>query len=217
MSVNEPQFPNWDGLTPTLHSRLDDKSPDYETADQYTAEILAVQSFVVSLDAALNPVPYTRGGTGLTFLGTPLQVLRTNASGTAIEWATVSGGSSTENFDAENQESFTVPKFTPVYTNALGKFKRASSTGLPQVVGFTIAAVLASTSGTIQTDGVLTGSTAEWDAITGDSGGLTPGPYYLTVDGTMSHTALTTGYIVRLGQALTDVDFEISIEPPVRL
>lgn len=47
---------------------------------------------------ALNPanlsaaVPYTKGGTGLTALGTALQVLRTNAGATAVEWADASGG-----------------------------------------------------------------------------------------------------------------------------
>jgi hypothetical protein len=38
-------------------------------------------------------IGYTKGGTGLTALGSALQVLRTNAGGTAMEWATVSGGS----------------------------------------------------------------------------------------------------------------------------
>lgn len=39
-----------------------------------------------------DAVTYLRGGTGLTTLGSALQVLRTNAAATAVEWATVSGG-----------------------------------------------------------------------------------------------------------------------------
>lgn len=44
---------------------------------------------------------YTAGGTGLSTLGSALQVLRTNAAGTAIEWGTIStsgspGGSNTQ-------------------------------------------------------------------------------------------------------------------------
>jgi len=39
-----------------------------------------------------DTVPYTKGGTGLTALGTGLQILRTNAGATAIEWATLAGG-----------------------------------------------------------------------------------------------------------------------------
>jgi hypothetical protein len=37
-------------------------------------------------------IPVARGGTGLTSVGSALQVLRTNASGTALEFATASGG-----------------------------------------------------------------------------------------------------------------------------
>ena len=39
-------------------------------------------------------IGYTKGGTGLTTLGTAGQVLKVNAGGTAIEWGTASGGSS---------------------------------------------------------------------------------------------------------------------------
>lgn len=37
-------------------------------------------------------LPYTNGGTGLSDLGTSLQVLRTNAGATAMEWATSTAG-----------------------------------------------------------------------------------------------------------------------------
>jgi len=39
-----------------------------------------------------DTVPVGKGGTGLTALGTGLQVLRTNSGATAMEWATVSTG-----------------------------------------------------------------------------------------------------------------------------
>jgi hypothetical protein len=46
-----------------------------------------------TLDSARLPtVPYTKGGTGLTALGTASQVLRTNAGATAAEWATITAG-----------------------------------------------------------------------------------------------------------------------------
>lgn len=38
-----------------------------------------------------DTVPVAKGGTGLTAVGTALQVLRTNAGATALEWATVAG------------------------------------------------------------------------------------------------------------------------------
>jgi hypothetical protein len=51
----------------------------------------------------LGTVPYTKGGTGLTALGTAFQVLRTNAGATAIEWATVAGADSAAGTGAAQQ------------------------------------------------------------------------------------------------------------------
>ena len=60
-----------------------------------------------TLDSARLPtVPYTKGGTGLTALGTASQVLRTNAGATAAEWATITAGLS----------------WTSPTTNALGRY-----------------------------------------------------------------------------------------------
>lgn len=57
MSVNTAQFPDqvWDGSTPTKTSRQDDKAADFETVDQLTAEIIAVQQ------AAFNSGPSVAG------------------------------------------------------------------------------------------------------------------------------------------------------------
>jgi hypothetical protein len=58
-----------------------------------------------------NTIPTTKGGTGLTGLGTALQVLRTNVGASAMEWATISsGGSATGMFataDSETTSSYT--------------------------------------------------------------------------------------------------------------
>jgi len=43
-------------------------------------------------DARLPTIPVSKGGTGLTSLGSANQVLRTNSGGTALEFADVSGG-----------------------------------------------------------------------------------------------------------------------------
>ena len=40
-------------------------------------------------------IPYNKGGTGLTALGSSLQVLRTNSGASAMEWATVAGSAMT--------------------------------------------------------------------------------------------------------------------------
>ena len=46
----------------------------------------------LSFSTTLATVPVSKGGTGLTGVGTALQVLRTNAGATALEWGTASGG-----------------------------------------------------------------------------------------------------------------------------
>lgn len=48
-------------------------------------------------------LPVANGGTGLTALGTALQILRTNAAGTALEYATPAGGGNAQTADPLSQ------------------------------------------------------------------------------------------------------------------
>lgn len=50
-----------------------------------------------------DTVPATKGGTGLTTIGTALQVLRTNAGATALEFATLPGGGNAQTADPLSQ------------------------------------------------------------------------------------------------------------------
>lgn len=50
-----------------------------------------------------DTVPTTKGGTGLTTIGTALQVLRTNAGATALEFATLAGGGNAQTADPLSQ------------------------------------------------------------------------------------------------------------------
>lgn len=80
----------------------------------------------------------------------------------------------------------------------------------------------AAASGLIQTDGVLTATTGQWDTVTGDSGGLTAGSvYYLdeTTAGNLTLTAPTTvsQFVVRVGKALSTTEMEITITQPIKL
>ena len=54
MSVNKPQFPNWDGTAPNRPNRLVDKAPDFEDWDQVTAEVLAHQDAVQQNDFSVQ-------------------------------------------------------------------------------------------------------------------------------------------------------------------
>lgn len=103
------------------------------------------------------------------------------------------------------------------------KLARANAAGTSEVLGLVKdVSVASSASGFIQTDGVLPATTGQWDAVTGQSGGLTMGsPYYLdaATAGKLTVTAPTTvgQLVVRIGLALSSTELEISIQPPILL
>jgi len=113
----------------------------------------------------------------------------------------------------------------PVYCESAGNvdLAQADATGIKDVFGLVKdVSIAASASGSIQTDGVLAATTAQWDAVAGTTGGLAAGTiYYLSaVDvGEITATAPTTGgqFVVRIGLALSATELEISISQPIKL
>lgn len=111
------------------------------------------------------------------------------------------------------------------YTNASGNadLAQANASGTVEVLGLVKdASVASASSGYLQTDGILAATTAQWDTVTGGSGGLTPGSvYWLSADtaGGLTDTAPTTvgQYVCRIGKATSTTELEISIEPPILL
>ncbi len=83
-----------------------------------------------------------------------------------------------------NDELVTVPMCTPVYSDAPGGFKKALGDGSAKakVVGVVIdQSIPSGKSGSVLAIGVVTASTAQWDAVCGTTGGLTYGTlYYLS-------------------------------------
>lgn len=118
-----------------------------------------------------------------------------------------------------NDEAGAVVSGTPVYADAADGYKkaRANATGTSIVVGLQQeASVATSGTGTIQHDGPLTLSTAAWDAVTGDTGGLTFNSYYWldpATAGKLTKTAPTTvGHLVcPVGRALSTTELLINI------
>ena len=114
---------------------------------------------------------------------------------------------------------------TPVYSVGNNTFDlaQANSQPLATVIGLVQdTSIAASASGNVQTDDTFTATTAQWDAITGASGGLTPGAvYYLhpTVAGRITATAPTaTGqFVAKIGVALSTTILEIQLAPSVLL
>lgn len=107
---------------------------------------------------------------------------------------------------------------TPVYISASEAVDVADSGTLPNVIGVATELISVDATGIIQTDGKITATTAEWDARTGQTGGLTPGAtYFLGEWGALTAIPPTTGFLTRLGIAITPMDLEIKISRPIRL
>ena len=114
---------------------------------------------------------------------------------------------------------------TPVYISGSSAFQpaRANASGTCEVAGLVRDASVANAStGSVLTDGILTASTAQWDAITGQTGGLTPGAVYFlsaAVAGKLTSTAPTSigAYVVRVGRAFSTTDMDVTIQPSILL
>lgn len=111
-----------------------------------------------------------------------------------------------------------------VYCSGAAAATKARANGSPQTfaVGLCQAALTSGIAGNVQLNGVLSLTTSQWDAITGQSGGLTSGAtYYLdpTTAGMMTPTCPTAAgqYVCITGRALSTTDFQIKISEPILL
>lgn len=121
-----------------------------------------------------------------------------------------------------NQTGATIEKFKAVYKTATADQiakANANAAGTYQCIGLTSAAINNSASGVVIVGGVLTGTTGEWDAVTGQTGGLTPGARYFLSNataGNLTTTAPTTGYLVRVGIAVSTTQLLLQFGEPVQ-
>ncbi len=128
-------------------------------------------------------------------------------------------------FDRQNGNTGNVVMCTPVYASGAGQVDeaQADAASTKNVLGLIADDDVApSGNGAVQSDGIFTATTAQWDAVTGDTGGLTMGSrYYLddAASGTLTITLLTTqgNFIAPVGIALSTTELEISIGPTVKL
>lgn len=108
-----------------------------------------------------------------------------------------------------NAQGSTINKCQVVYASAAGSIAlaRADVLTTAKMIGLVFDTTIANTaSGNIITDGSLTATTTQWDAVTGGTGGLTTGSiYYLSTAtaGALTTTAPTTGYLVPVGIGLS--------------
>ena len=113
-----------------------------------------------------------------------------------------------------------VPSCYAVCIKSNGKFIPAQTDTVQHatVLGLTIEEVAANAVGTIQTFGLFPTTEANWDRVTGQSGGLTPGlVYYLNVHdpGKISLVPPTSKFLVVVGKATDPRTLLIDLVLPV--
>lgn len=119
-------------------------------------------------------------------------------------------------------EAGSTAKFKTVYAHTTsGQFKMANANSGTtfRAIGLASAAIGAGAAGTIIIAGVVTGTTGEWDAVTGQTGGLTSGSAYFlsnSTAGNITTTAPTTGYLQRVGIALSTTQLLINLSDPIQ-
>jgi hypothetical protein len=167
------------------------------------------------------------GATSTLPLGTTNYIV--TAGGSAPQYvnpATLSvGGANYSSITLNNGSGATTVICTPVYSNATGTYAVANAGGstTKNIVGFLQStSVTNGTPGTIITNGLMTATTAQWDAInSGESGGLTPGAtYFLSAAGGYITTVAPTvvgQWVVKVGTALSSTQLQVNLLLPVGL
>ncbi|MEN6367700.1 MAG: carbohydrate-binding protein [Thermoguttaceae bacterium] len=114
---------------------------------------------------------------------------------------------------------------TPVYVKTNGHVDKAKAdaSGTTEVFGLIAdVSVAASGPGNVQFHGLVVATTAQWDAITGGSGGLTPGTVYFlsaATAGLLTSTAPATlgQFVSRVGKAISSTTLALNPEPSIKL
>lgn len=114
---------------------------------------------------------------------------------------------------------------TPVYAQAAGAVKKgqANAAATSRLIGLVFdASISAAASGAICTDGILSATTGQWDAVTGGTGGLVFGTLYFldpATAGKLTATPPTTvgQFVVPVGIALSTTVMDVSIQNEILL
>jgi len=112
-----------------------------------------------------------------------------------------------------------------VYVDGAGSvdLAQADAAATKDVLGLCFdTSVAAAASGGVITTGILTATTGQWDAVTGQVGGLTAGAKYWldeTTPGSLTPTAPTVvgDYVAPVGKALSTTEFEVDVDHTILL
>ncbi len=226
--IAKADFPlsTWDGLCFQYDNLLTDSDPSFFWQDKATIEIQAIEDYLISyedlftffdnLGPANSVVGVKADQSNLTYrelvAGLGVSIVQTDST------TTISSNSSSTvlTIVLTNSDSIQVTKGMPVYSFNNGEFKRGKANNVTtnKLIGLAHDDINTSASGEIQTDGVLMASTVQWDALTGDSGGLTVNSlYYLseTTAGNLKLTVPITGYVSPVGIAISSTQMKIGI------
>lgn len=151
----------------------------------------------------------------------------TYGSITVDTYGRVTGGSagatSVPMTSCTNGEASAISIGMPVYISGADTAKKsvANSATTKEVIGFVSdVSVASAASGNIQLQGAIVATTGQWDAVTGQTGGLTVGARYFldnSTAGKMTTTVPSSGYVVGLGTAQSTTKFIISLRDPIQL
>ncbi len=119
-----------------------------------------------------------------------------------------------------NGEATAVAIGFAAYIFSAGTFKKAlaNAAATTRAIGLVYDLTITNgASGNVTTDGPMTATTTQWDAATGQTGGLTPGaPYYLdpTTAGKITPTAPTTAgqYVIQVGVAFSATVMDVFVD-----
>jgi len=128
-------------------------------------------------------------------------------------------------FNRTNANTGNLVIATPVYASAAGSVDKAQADALStkNVLGLVADTVIGTgNDGAVQSDGIFTATTGEWDAVTGDTGGLTvSSKYYLDPDTAGMLTDIVSNtqgdYVAMIGIGVSTTEMEISIRSTIKL
>mgnify|MGYP006283583929 CR=1 FL=1 len=123
----------------------------------------------------------------------------------------------------QNDSGNTINKCAPVYvTGNNANLAQADSQSTVRVAGLAEADTANGNVVTVITDNIFEATTGEWDTVTGETGGLTPGADYwlsATTAGQLTQNAPDADgeFVQKVGHALSTTELDIEIGQPVKL
>jgi hypothetical protein len=121
-----------------------------------------------------------------------------------------------------NEETGACILGTPVYSSSAVGFKKANgnAVGTSDCLGLMFADTASGAQGIVATSGEVTGTTGQWDAVTGQTGGLTfNATYFLDIAtaGKLTSTPPASGFLCPVGKAVSPTKMVVRVGQRIQL